>query len=330
MSGTSGPVVMALRDVSVRFSRGMPWSPRRVDALRHLSLEIEQGETLGVVGESGSGKTTLGRVALGLTRPTSGRVEFCGRTVDGRADYPRGSIAAVLQHPQWSLNPRLSVGASVAEPLVVLGGTNRSERQQRVAEMLNLVGLDAALAPRHPHELSGGQRQRISIARALITSPRFVVFDEATSALDVSIQAQILNLILRLQESVRFAALFISHDLAAVRYVARKVAVLYAGRLMELAARPDLYRPAHHPYTRCLQQASGLVELPTFHLKGLPRASPAAGCPLHERCPVSIARCVTELPLPAQHGAGLVACHRASELSRTPAVGSATGSAAAE
>src|SRR5262249_5582343 len=149
-----------------------------------------QGETLGVVGESGSGKTTLGRLALGLVKPSSGTVAFCGQAVDGRAGYPRGSVAAVLQHPQWSLNPRLSIGTSIAEPLTVLGGARKPERVERVAEMLQRVGLDPRLASRHPHELSGGQRQRASIARALVTRPRFIVFDEATSALDVSIQAQ--------------------------------------------------------------------------------------------------------------------------------------------
>ncbi|MFO1061302.1 MAG: ABC transporter ATP-binding protein, partial [Dongiaceae bacterium] len=306
--------VMAFEDVSVRFVSGPAWARRHTDALAGLSLEIAAGETLGVVGESGSGKTTLGRLALGLLRPTAGRVRFGGKPVESRAGYPRGSVAAVLQHPQWSLNPRLSIGSSIAEPLTVLGGCARPERQRRVAEMMGLVGLDAALLPRYPHELSGGQRQRASIARALITHPRFIVFDEATSALDVSVQAQILNLVLALQQQAGFAALFISHDLAAVRYVARRVTVLYAGRLMELAESAGLYRPAAHPYTRCLQQASGLIDAPAYRLAGPFGAAAGDCCPLHPRCPLAVERCARERPVPPAADAGRVACHRAAEL----------------
>jgi oligopeptide/dipeptide ABC transporter ATP-binding protein len=314
MSFASRVPVIAFKGVSVRFSSGMPWARRHVHALCDIDLEITAGETLGVVGESGSGKTTLARLALGLLAPSAGRVEFQQRLVQGRHGYPRGSIAAVLQHPQWSLNPRLSVGSSIAEPIVVLGEADRSERRKAVASMLDLVGLDSRMARRYPHELSGGQRQRASVARALITQPKFIVFDEATSALDVSMQAQILNLVLTLQEKVGFAAMFISHDLAAVRYVARNVAVLYAGQLVEYTQSRLLYGPAHHPYTRCLQQASGLIDQPEFRLKGNQLADHNLGCCLRGRCPIAVSRCAEVTPHLGHHGGSRVACHRAEEL----------------
>ncbi|SMH26496.1 ATP-binding cassette domain-containing protein [Mesorhizobium australicum] len=314
MSVTPDAPVLALKGVSVRFTSGMPWARRSVDALSDIDLEIAAGETLGVVGESGSGKTTLGRLALGLLAPDSGQVEFAGNRVERRQGYPKGAVAAVLQHPQWSLNPRLRIGTSIGEPIAVLKRTPRAELAEAVATMLDLVGLDPRMAKRYPHELSGGQRQRASIARALVTRPKFIVFDEATSALDVSMQAQILNLVLSLQEKIGFAAMFISHDLAAVRYVAWTVAVLYAGKLMEKTASRVLYRSAHHPYTRCLQQASGLIDQPTYRLNPGQRPASEVGCVLRNRCPMAIPIC-SDLPPPLhQQNGGLVACHRAEEL----------------
>ncbi|NJP95824.1 ABC transporter ATP-binding protein [Nonomuraea sp. FMUSA5-5] len=219
--------------------------------MRHVSLQVAEGETLGLVGESGSGKTTTSHVALGLRRPTSGTVRFDGRPFPKRRRELAGRMQAVLQHPHWSLNPRMRVGASVAEPLDVLGRTDRTA----VTEMLEHVGLGADFADRYPHELSGGQRQRVSIARALVTRPGFIVFDEAVSALDVSVQVQILNLIKDLQAEYGFSALFISHDLGAVRYVADRIAVMRRGEVVETADTRTFYTSPSHEYSKQLLEA---------------------------------------------------------------------------
>jgi ABC-type glutathione transport system ATPase component len=229
-------MILELDDVSVVFSAGPPWRRRGVHAMRDVSLQLAEGEILGLVGESGSGKTTTSMVALGLQAPTSGTVLFDGRPFPRRRRELAGRMQAVLQHPQWSLNPRMRVGQCVAEPLAVLGGTTKEELTGRVEESLDQVGLEASFARRYPHELSGGQRQRVSIARALITRPPFIVFDEAVSALDVSVQAQILNLVKDLRAEFAFAALFISHDLAAVRYVADRTTVMRHGEIVEMEA----------------------------------------------------------------------------------------------
>jgi ABC-type glutathione transport system ATPase component len=251
-----------LEAITMRYRRGAPWARQYVTAVTAVDLFIDSGETLALVGESGSGKTTLGRLCLGLAAPSEGRVLLEGRPYATWRGKLRGRLAAVLQHPQWSLNPRLRVATSVAEPLVVRGGIGRNETIRKVAEMLAWVGLAQGVERRFPHELSGGQRQRIAIARALITEPRLIVFDEPVSALDVSVQAQVLNLIKELQDRVGFAALFITHDLAAARYVAHRFAVLRHGSMVDSGAVDALYRPSPHAYTRSLQEASGLVELP--------------------------------------------------------------------
>ncbi|TYB58166.1 ABC transporter ATP-binding protein [Nonomuraea sp. PA05] len=219
--------------------------------MRRVSLQVAEGETLGLVGESGSGKTTTSRVALGLQRPTSGTVRFDGRPFPKRRRELAGRMQAVLQHPHWSLNPRMRVGQSVAEPLDVLGRTEKNA----VTEMLEHVGLGADFADRYPHELSGGQRQRVSIARALVTRPGFIVFDEAVSALDVSVQVQILNLIKDLQAEYGFSALFISHDLGAVRYVADRIAVMRQGEVVETADTRTFYTDPSHEYSKQLLEA---------------------------------------------------------------------------
>ncbi|GAA4706339.1 ATP-binding cassette domain-containing protein [Phytohabitans rumicis] len=243
-------MTLELDGVMVTFSSGLP--PRRhvVRALNNVSLHVGTGETLGLLGESGSGKTTAGRVALGLQRPASGAVRFEGRPFPKRRRQLAGRMQAVLQHPHWSLNPRMRVGQSVAEPAVILGG-----RADGVPDMLERVGLEAALATRYPHELSGGQQQRVSIARALITQPRFIVFDEAVSALDVSVQAQILNLIKDLQAEFGFSALFISHDLGVVRYVADRIAVMRGGEVVETADTETFYTAPTHEYSKKLLEA---------------------------------------------------------------------------
>jgi ABC-type glutathione transport system ATPase component len=240
--------VVSVKDLVVTYS-GSDRGGARVHALRGVSLEIPPRETLGVVGESGAGKTTLGRVLLGLVKPTSGRVLLCGQPLERRR--PRGLLQVVPQNPDWSLNPHLPIWRSVAEPLIVTRYP-RADRKATVQEMLERVGLAAHLAHRRPHQLSGGQRQRVAIARAVIASPQLIVFDEAVTALDASVQTQVLNLISDLQDERRFAALFISHDLAAVRYVSHRIAVFYEGQIVELGAAERFYHSPVHAYSRKL------------------------------------------------------------------------------
>ena len=304
----AGDPVIALRDVSLTYTSGPFWDRRRNTAVTGIDLEIAAGETVGLVGESGSGKTTLGRLCLGLLFPNTGKVGFEGRVLGPETRLAPGRRAVVLQHPEWALNPRLRIGVSVAEPLVVQGRLARAGRHARVAEMLELVGLDAAFARRYPHELSGGQRQRVAIARALITEPRFVVFDEAVNALDVSMRTQVLNLIVDLQNEHRFAALFISHDLTATRYVAHRIAVMYAGRFVEVGTAHRFYGRPRHPYSRALSDEEG------FRLEGAPEDRAPGGCSLARRCPWSIDRCHAERPDLRPFGDGLAACHRAEEI----------------
>ncbi len=244
--------VIALEDVRVTY-RGGFLGGTGFDALRGVSLDVAAGETVGLVGESGSGKTTLARVCLGLLAPTAGQMRFAGQPF-GKLRQRRGQLSVVLQHPEWALNPRLRCGRSVEEPLVLIG-VPAAERRARVAAILDQVGLDPGFAARLPGQLSGGQRQRIAIARALITSPRFVVFDEAVSALDVSVQAQALNLIRDLQAEHGFGALFISHDLAATRYVSDRIAVMLEGQIVEEGPAARFYQTPEHPYTRALMAA---------------------------------------------------------------------------
>ena len=243
-------MILEIDGVSVVFRTGPPWRRQLVHAMRDVSLALADGEILGLVGESGSGKTTTSMVALGLCAPSTGTVRFDGRPFPKSRRELAGRMQAVLQHPQWSLNPRMRVGQCVAEPLAVLGEKDGLAR--RAAESLEQVGLEASFAQRYPHELSGGQRQRVSIARALITRPPFVVFDEAVSALDVSVQAQILNLVKDLRDGFGFAALFISHDLAAVRYVADRIAVMRHGEVVETASAHVFFGTPEHEYSRRL------------------------------------------------------------------------------
>ena len=231
--------------VSVVFGRG---ATRNV-ALDAVSLSVAPGETLGLVGESGSGKSTLAAVALGLREPTSGTVRFDSGQLTRRR--LAGRMQAVLQQPVWALNPRMSIGASVAEPLRVRT-RDRAEVERCVDEMLEAVALEPELRDRRPHELSGGQRQRVAIARALVTHPEFIVFDEAVSALDVSVQAQILQLIRRLQSEHGFAALFITHDMAVVQYIADSICVLRSGEVVEHSSAADFAAGPKHPYSRSL------------------------------------------------------------------------------
>ena len=307
------PIIDA-RYVAVTYRSGPFWDQRVTHAVRAMTFEIAEGETLGRVGESGSGKTTLGRLCLGLVPATAGAVLFDRQLIAPRHRPPAGKLSVVLQHPDWALNPRLSVGTSLGEPLAILGAVSRGERLAQARRALEMVGLDASFVGRFPHELSGGQRQRVAVARALITEPRFIVFDEPVSALDVSVQTQVLNLIKDLQHQHGFAALFISHDLAATRYVAHRIAVMYAGALMETGPAELFYRTPQHPYSRALSAAATQERREGVALRGTAEDISHKGCPLALRCPWSAERCREEPPELRQLTLGEVACHRAEEI----------------
>jgi oligopeptide/dipeptide ABC transporter ATP-binding protein len=282
--------------------RGHGW----VKALDGVSVRVGEGETLGIVGESGSGKTTLAKLFLLLERPTAGSVRFDGQDVATlrREDLGRyrRAVQAVFQDPFSSLDPRMRVEQIVAEPLVPGDGVTRAMVRSRVVEVLELVGLRRDSGALYPHEFSGGQRQRIAIARALVTTPRFIVLDEPVSALDVSIRAQILNLLKRLQERLGLAYIMISHDLAAARYLATRLAVMYCGKLVETGDCEAVYTEPLHPYTEALLSAA-LPLHPSARrerivLKGeVPSpTNPPAGCRFHPRCPQSMDGCATVEP----------------------------------
>jgi peptide/nickel transport system ATP-binding protein len=295
-----GAPLVRIRDLKVHFpiTRGVVVrrTVGQVQAVDGVSLDIENGETVGLVGESGSGKTTLGRAVVSLYRPTSGSIEFRGndltmlRGKDGKAT--RAQLQMVFQDPFASLDPRWSIEATVSEPLRIHRIGDRRSRSRRVRELLEVVGLSARTGQRYPHELSGGQRQRVGLARALALQPAIIVADEAVSALDVSIQAQIVNLLEELQREFGLTYLFIAHDLAVVNHISDRVAVMYLGRIVELAPATDVYRQPRHPYTVSLLSANPVAD-PAIErtrerivLPGDPPdpASPPAGCRFHTRC----------------------------------------------
>jgi oligopeptide transport system ATP-binding protein len=319
VAGGDREPLIAIRGLKVQFDLGgggaldklVGGSPVRrvVKAVDGVTIDIFPGETLGLVGESGCGKSTLGRALLRLTEPTGGQVLFRGqdlaRLSKGQMRGQRRHLQMIFQDPYASLNPRMTVSQIISEPLETFGlARSRRERESRVQELMETVGLSPRFLKRYPHEFSGGQRQRIGIARALAADPNFIVADEPISALDVSIQAQIMNLMERLQRERDLTYLFISHDLRAIRHVSDRVAVMYLGRLVEIADAKVIYRDPLMPYTKALISA---VPVPDPKVEATRRRivlqgdvpspiNPPSGCPFHTRCPWAIEKCKEVVP----------------------------------
>lgn len=292
----------------------------RVLAVDDVNLTLAEGEVLGIVGESGCGKTTVGRSIMRLAQPQFGRVMFRGSDVLGAAGKElrdlRLNIRMVFQDPYASLNPRRTIGDSIAEA----GDINkafkdRADRARQVADSLSAVGLDPTFATRYPHELSGGQRQRIGIARAILPVPSIVIADEPVSALDVSIQAQVLNLLMDLRERLRLSMIFISHDIGVIGYVSHRVAVMYMGRIVEVADTQAILERPTHPYTRALMEAVPRPDPSSRIVGAMPVGEPpsqfdrAGGCAYAPRCPIATDRCRIDAPLLRPLGVRMVACH---------------------
>ncbi len=319
--------MLSVKDLKVYFPyrvNGFPFSHYiPLKAVDGVSFDVAAGETLGIVGESGCGKSTLGRAILQLIKPTDGKVlwfdEDISRLNQNAMRAHRRDMQIVFQDPLASLNPRMPVGSIIREPLDTFHPEKSIvERQQLVANMMKTIGLSAQMMNRYPHEFSGGQCQRIGIARAMILNPKIVICDEPVSALDVSIQAQIVNLLMQLQQDFGTSLIFISHDLSVVRHISNRIMVMYLGQVMEIAERDQLYRHPRHPYTRALISAVPLPDPVKERAKqkivlsgDLPSAiNPPSGCVFRTRCMIASDECATQTPVLEPAGnAGQVACH---------------------
>jgi dipeptide transport system ATP-binding protein len=326
---------LELTDVVVDYERR---GGGRVRAVAGASISVESGQIVGLVGESGCGKSTLARAAVGLVRPTSGTVVFEGRDIAplGRRGRSRelARLQLVFQNPYASLNPRKKVGTLLEEPLAINAGIDKAARRAAARAMMAKVGLRPEHYRRYPHMFSGGQRQRIAVARALMLNPKLVVADEPVSALDVSIQAQVLNLMMDLQQEMGIAYLFISHNLQVVRHIADAIAVMYLGKIVEYGSKADVFARPAHPYTRSLLASTPRLRrdasrtgsavtgagIDTRRERAAIRGEPPSplsqlpGCAFHKRCPYAIERCRVEVPPLEPLGKVLVACHRAAEI----------------
>ena len=317
--------LLGLTDLAVHFTGRANWRGRRpppVRAVDGVTFSVGKQETLGLVGESGCGKSTLGNAVLRLVHPTAGQIRFDGRDVtalDGEALRDlRRDVQMIFQDPYSALNPKIRVGESIGEPLLAHGLAQGKALEDQVSELLHLVGLPPDRASRYPHEFSGGQRQRLVIARALALKPKLIVCDEPVSALDVSIRSQILNLLMEFQQKLGLSYLFISHDLSVVRHISHRVAVMYLGRVVELASRDNLFNEPLHPYTEALISAIPLPDPVAQRkrrriiLKGeLPKpTAPPPGCPFHTRCPIAVPMCREIVPpLEEKRPGHWAACH---------------------
>ena len=312
-------VLVQAKDLCKYFKIG---GGRMLHAVEDVNLEIHRGETLGLVGESGCGKSTLGRTLMGIYKPTKGKLYYAGKEVDLSNKKEHFAFAKkaqiIFQDPYASLDPRMTVGSIIAEGMEIHGMYDEKKRQERVAELLDIVGLNREHANRFPHEFSGGQRQRIGIARALAIEPEFIVCDEPISALDVSIQAQVMNLLHELQEKMGLTYLFIAHDLNIVKYISDRIAVMYLGSVVELATSDELYANTLHPYSKALLSA---VPIPDPHKEAQKRRqiidgdvpSPInkpKGCAFSSRCPLACDKCRESAPQLREAAPGhFVACH---------------------
>jgi oligopeptide transport system ATP-binding protein len=329
VAATADPVILRVDNVYKHFPIG-GLGGLAVHAVDGVSLQIRRGETLGLVGESGCGKSTLARLITALLPVTGGKVFFEGEEMSAlsgrRLRRMRRKVQMIFQDPFASLDPRMTVGDIIAEPLENFGIGNRRERNTRVQELLRLVGLNPNFTNRYPHEFSGGQRQRIGIARALAVNPSFIVCDEAVSALDVSIQAQIINLLQDLQREFNLTYLFIAHDLAVVRHLSDRIAVMYLGKIVETADRNDIYEHSQHPYTKALLSSIPVPD-PAIERQRIPitikgeipsPVDPPSGCRFHPRCPIARVPgvCSEQEPPLEQHGAPdqVAACHFAGQV----------------
>ncbi|MFN7965955.1 MAG: ABC transporter ATP-binding protein [Acidobacteriota bacterium] len=335
MSGReASPSLLQVRGLVKRFAVDQGWlEPRRtLTAVDGIDLDVAKSEIFGLVGESGSGKTTAGRSILRLYEPDAGTIQFDGLDVRALPNREmrrlRRRMQVVFQDPGAALNPRMRVRSLVGEPLEVHGLAKGAALRDRVAELLSDVGLDAGAMERYPHEFSGGQKQRIFIARALSVNPDFVVLDEPVSSLDVSVQAQIINLLVELQKKHGIAYLFIAHDLTLIAHLCDRIAVMYLGKIVEQGTRTQVCEQPHHPYTRALFAASPPPEPAAARLvrAPIPGEIPSpldipAGCRFHPRCPLAIDRCRTEVPALRPFAPGhLAACHRAEEVAGLPSI----------